>query len=160
MADLSIELFIYWMIKAIWQSKQEQVCLDSNAEGGLRSKTRGLWFASLFFLLTFNLIFILYWHIVDTVCQCQVDSTVIQLHIYMCLFFFRFFSHIGYYRILSIPCATQQVLTDYLFYIYQCVYVNPKLLIYPSPYVSPLVPSLAELGKADAFLQSVWRNIL
>ena len=31
-----------------------------------------------------------------------------QLYIYMYLFFFRFFSHIGYYRILSrVPCAIQ-----------------------------------------------------
>ena len=28
-------------------------------------------------------------------------SKVIQLHIYMYLFFFKFFSHLGYYRILS-----------------------------------------------------------
>ena len=34
------------------------------------------------------------------------------------IFFFRFFSHVGYYRILSIvPCAVQQVLIVYLFYL-------------------------------------------
>ena len=33
-------------------------------------------------------------------------SKVIQLYIYMYLFFFKFFSHLGYYRILSrVPCA-------------------------------------------------------
>ena len=33
-------------------------------------------------------------------------SKVIQLYIYMYLFFFRFSSHIGYYRVLSrVPCA-------------------------------------------------------
>ena len=53
-----------------------------------------------------------------------------QLYVYM--FFLRFFSIIGYYKILSIvPCAKQQVLVVYLFYRQQCVYVNPKLLIYP-----------------------------
>ena len=56
----------------------------------------------------------------------------------LCPFFFRFFSRIGYYRILSrVPCAIQQVLVDYLFYIQQCVYVNPKLLIIP-PLTFPL----------------------
>ena len=58
-------------------------------------------------------------------CQFQVYSKVTQLYIYIYPFFFRYFSHIGYYRILSrVPCAIQQVLVDYLFYIQQCVYVN------------------------------------
>ena len=40
----------------------------------------------------------------------QVYSKVIQLYIYKYLFFFNFFSYLGYYRILSsIPCALQQV---------------------------------------------------
>ena len=55
----------------------------------------------------------------------------IYIHIY--IFFFRFFSLIDYYNILSIvPCAIEQVLVGYIFYIQQCVYVNPNL-IYPSP---------------------------
>ena len=38
----------------------------------------------------------------------QVHSKVIQLYVYVCLFFFKFFSHLGYYRILSsVPCAIQ-----------------------------------------------------
>ena len=46
---------------------------------------------------------------------------------------FQILFHIGYYRILSRgPCAIKEVLVDYLFYIYQCVFVNPKLLVYPS----------------------------
>ena len=32
----------------------------------------------------------------------QAYSKVIQLYVYIYLFFFRFFSHIGYYRILSV----------------------------------------------------------
>ena len=75
-------------------------------------------------------------------CQFQVYSKVIQLYIYICSFFFRFFTHIGYYRVLSrVPCAVQQVLAGYLFYIWQCVWVNPKLLIYPPApcNVSPLL---------------------
>ena len=67
-------------------------------------------------------------------CQLQVYSKVNQLYIYIFPFFSRFFSHLGYYRILSIfPCAIQQVLISYLFHIQQCVHVNPNLLIYPSP---------------------------
>ena len=67
-------------------------------------------------------------------CQFQVYSKVIQLYTYIYLFFFRFFSPISYYRILSrVPCAIQQVLVVYRFHVQQCVYVNPKLLIYPCP---------------------------
>ena len=51
-------------------------------------------------------------------CLFQGYSKVIQLYIYIYSFFFRFFSHIGYYRILSrVPCAVQQALVGYLFYI-------------------------------------------
>ena len=46
--------------------------------------------------------------------------------------FFRFFSIIGYYEILSIvPCAVQRFLV-YLLYVQQCVSADPKLIIYPS----------------------------
>lgn len=62
-------------------------------------------------------------------CQFQVYSTVILLYI----FFFRFFSFIGYYKILNIvPCAVEKVLVGYLFYMQQCVYINPNFLIYSS----------------------------
>ena len=45
-----------------------------------------------------------------------------------------FFFIIIYYRILNIiPCATQEDLILYLFYIQQLVSVNPKLQIYPFP---------------------------
>ena len=62
-------------------------------------------------------------------------SPCISLHI----FFFRFFSIKGYQKILNIvTCAIQQVLVD-LFCIQQCVSINPKLLIYPSPLLVPSV---------------------
>ena len=39
-----------------------------------------------------------------------------QLNCYVYLFFFRFFSHIVYYRVMStVPRAIQWVLVDYLF---------------------------------------------
>ena len=42
-------------------------------------------------------------------CQFQVYSKVIQLHIYIYLFFFRFVFHIGYYKAFSrAPCAMEQ----------------------------------------------------
>ena len=48
-------------------------------------------------------------------------SKVIQVYIY--IFFFRFFSIIGYYKILNIvPCARQEGLVAYLF-IYSSVYL-------------------------------------
>ena len=47
-----------------------------------------------------------------------MNGKVIQLCIYIYPFFFRFFSHISYYRILNrVPCAVQEVLVYYLFYI-------------------------------------------
>ena len=47
----------------------------------------------------------------------QVHSKVNQPYTYSYPSFFRFFSHIGYYRILSrVPCAIRQVLISYLFY--------------------------------------------
>ena len=40
-----------------------------------------------------------------------------QLYIHIHLFFFRFFSQLGYYRVLSrATCTLQQLLVDYLFY--------------------------------------------
>ena len=49
-------------------------------------------------------------------------SKVIQLYIYVYLFFFQSFPHLGYYKILSIfPCTTQQVLFGYSVSICVCV---------------------------------------
>ena len=44
---------------------------------------------------------------------------------------FRFYSHVGHYRVLSRICyATQQVLFSYLLYIQQYVYVDHHLPLY------------------------------
>ena len=68
--------------------------------------------------------------------QFLLYSQVNQLYIY--LLFFRFLSHIGYYKVLSrVPCAIQQVLISYLFYIQWCVHGNPHLPIYPSCFLFP-----------------------
>ena len=50
------------------------------------------------------------WQLIYDVVFISVSSRVMQIHIYMCvyLFFFRFFSLIGYYKVLNIvPCAIQ-----------------------------------------------------
>ena len=65
-------------------------------------------------------------------CYFQVYSKVIQLHIYS--IFSRFFSHIGYYRILSIGSCS---VIYFLYWLY--VYVHLKLLMYPCPQSSPLL---------------------
>ena len=65
----------------------------------------------------------------------------ISVCVLLCVFFPRFFPFlIDYYKVLSVvPCTLQQVFVGYLFYILQCVYVNPILLI-QSPNPSPSVP--------------------
>ena len=74
----------------------------------------------------FNLIFNLYWSIVDLQCVNFRYTKVIQLYIYVYIhtniyiypLFLRFFSHIGYCRILNrVPCAMQQVLVDHIYFI-------------------------------------------
>ena len=72
-------------------------------------------------------------------CQFQGYRKENQLYVYIYPLFFRFFSHIGHYRVLSrVPCALPQVHICYIFYIQQCVYVNPNLPSYPSS-LYPLV---------------------
>ena len=68
---------------------------------------------------------------VQLIYKLQMNSRVIRSYIHIEPFFFRFFSHTDYYRILSrVPWAVEWVLVDYLSYIQSCVYVNTKLLIY------------------------------
>ena len=60
----------------------------------------------LFFLFFFN------WSIVDLECSIsfgvQQSESVIHIHVSTFFFFLRYFSHIGYYRVLSgVPCAVQ-----------------------------------------------------
>ena len=48
----------------------------------------------------------------------SIESMMPSNHLILCLPLFIFFSIIGYYKILSrVPCAIQQVLDVYLFYI-------------------------------------------
>ena len=64
-----------------------------------------------------------------------------QLYVYIYLFFFRFFSHKAYYRVLSrIPCAIELVFADYL-YIYNSVYMlsSVQLLSCVQLFVTPWI---------------------
>ena len=87
-------------------------------------------------------------------CQFQVFSKVIQLYIYICTFFSRFFTHMGYQRILSrVACAEQSVLVGYMFCMQSCVCINLELLICSS---HPDFP----FGTISLFLKSVGLFVL
>ena len=92
-------------------------------------------------------------HTVDLQCVSFRSTAEWFSYVYtVYLFLSRFFSHIGYNRILSqVPSTIQQVLVFYLFYIQQCVYINPQLLIYssrrdlPSGSVVKKLPTVQEM---------------
>ena len=66
--------------------------------------------------------------------QFQAYCKVNYLYMYIYPFFFRFFSHIGHYQVLSrVPWAIQQVLIRCLFSIEYCACVNLNLPICPPP---------------------------
>ena len=57
-------------------------------------------------------------------CQFLLYRKVVQLDTSTYSLFFRFFSEIGHYRVLSrVPYAVQQVFITYLIYIQQCVHI-------------------------------------
>ena len=57
--------------------------------------------------------------------QFSVYNKVTQLHIYIYPLFFRFFSHLGCYKVLGrISCAIQQIFVGYLFQVKQYVRVQ------------------------------------
>lgn len=73
---------------------------------------------------------------------------------YSYLLFFKFFFIIGYFKLLNIiPCAIQQDLVFYLFYI-ECLSVNPITLVFNKYFLSvylwlavrPLVVSKTDTG--------------
>ena len=65
---------------------------------------------------------------------------MVQLYIYMYLFFFKFFSHLGYYRIPSrVPCAIQQALVYYYVIFSNAYMLTPNSQLIPTPWLSPLV---------------------
>ena len=94
----------------------------------------------LLLLLKIYFYFLLEYSCFTMLCSFLLYSKVNQLYTYIYPLFFRFFPDI--YSLQSTEqsfFAMQQVLIGYLFYIQQCVYVNPNLSIYPSPTQFPLV---------------------
>ena len=72
-------------------------------------------------------------------CSTMLNSKGTQPYIYVYPFFTKLFYHPGCHIMLSkVPCAIQQVLVGYPFYIQQWVHVDPKLLNYPFPASFPL----------------------
>ena len=88
----------------------------------------------LFIQLFYLFIFLLYYKsvqlIYSVVFLLQSEKSPLYTHMYS--FFFKFYSHVGHFRVLNrVPCAVQQVLTSDLFYVYLCVYVSSNLPVYP-----------------------------
>ena len=84
--------------------------------------TAFMYFSPCCFLLK---IFIGVWLIYNLVFQVNIKVT--ELDTYVCSFFFRFLSHIGYHRLSStVSCAAQQVLTGHLSYLKWCVMFIPS----------------------------------
>ena len=89
----------------------------------------------------------LYWSIVDF--QCCV---------YILIFFFRLFSHLGYYRILSrVPCTIQQILIAYLFLFFSIPILNIVECIcqFQTPNLSLPAPPLSLLVTINLFSKSM-----
>ena len=63
----------------------------------------------------------------------QACGTAIPSHIHTHPFVFRFFPTWVTTELRAEFSAEQEVCAGCLFYVQQCVYVNPKLLVYPSP---------------------------
>ena len=77
----------------------------------------------------------------------QQSEFVLHIHISTLCFvlfcFFRFFSHIGCFRVLSrVPCDIQQILLSYLFYILWCTYIKG----FPGDSVVKKPPLLQRMG--------------
>ena len=69
-------------------------------------------------------------HTAVSVSAVQQSQSALFIHTYL---FWGFLSHLGHHRALSrVPCAKQQVLISYLFYIQHRMYVNPNLSIHPT----------------------------
>ena len=65
-------------------------------------------------------------------------SKVVQLHMFMYLFFFKFFSHVGYYRVLSrVSCAIYRRSLLVIHFKYSSVYMSTP------NFLSPILPILS-----------------
>ena len=63
------------------------------------------------------------------------------------------FSITGYHKTLNtVPCAVQQAPAFGVFYTYECVSADPKLLLYPALLLSPLVTAISVSMSVSLFL--------
>ena len=104
-----LSLICFQLAKSLKLNKavgQLQIFFKSRAHSkfcSIKQKTTRLCF------LIFIVVYLIY-----NVVLVSVYSKMTQLHIYVYLFFLKFFSCLGYYRILyRIPCVIQQVIVDY-----------------------------------------------
>ena len=129
----------------------EQVSKDQERKGHMQA----LWalFRKVVFFARLFLIFILYWSIVDLQCCIsgvqQRDSVI---HIHIAILSQILFPHRLLQNIEQRPLCYIVGPVGCLFYIQQRVYVNPKLLIQPSPNLSPLVSISLFLKSVSLFL--------
>ena len=79
----------------------------------------------------------------------------IQLYMYTYIFYFRFFSHIDYYRILDrVLYAVTQVPSGQSFYTSQCTYANPKPPLHSS------TPQSVHFGNHNIFKVCEYISVL
>ena len=82
-------------------------------------------------------------HTAVSVSAVQQSQSALFIHTYL---FWGFLSHLGHHRALSrVPCAKQQVLISYLFYIQWCIYVSPNLPIHPTAHFPLQYPYICSL---------------
>ena len=91
----------------------------------------------------------------------QSESVILYIYIYPLLF--GFFPHTGHCRVLSrVPCAIQQILTSYLFYIsmyFMCVYMSTPISLFIPPLCSTSsFHDLLQICKPERrlFLEYLW----
>ena len=100
-------------------------------------------YSSFFFLLKKNKTGVQLLHTAVSVSAVQQSQSALFIHTYL---FWGFLSHLGHHRALSrVPCAKQQVLISYLFYIRWCIYVSPNLPIHPTAHFPLQYPYICSL---------------
>ena len=82
-------------------------------------------------------------HTAGSVSAVQQSQSALCIQIYL---FWGFLSHLGHHRAPSrVPCAKQQVLISYIFYIQQCIYVSPNLPVHSTAHFPLQYPYICSL---------------
>ena len=135
-----------WVITAEDESSSPGLCHTAQiCHCSAKAATDDMWLysngceCSFFFFWKFYFIkkILLEYSWFTMLCQFQLYSKVNQLYVYIYPLFFRFFSHIGHYRVLSrVPCAILLYSRSLLFvcFIYRSVYMSiPISQLIPPP---------------------------